>query len=67
MVLSNRTRGNQWEKTDAQEVPPGCEEELFHCVGDQALDQVVQSGCGVSLTEDIHETSGHNPAPCALR
>lgn len=46
--------GKKWDKrqraeTDAQEVPPGHEDELFHCAGGCALDQVAQRSCGVSL------------------
>ncbi|RMC10196.1 hypothetical protein DUI87_12997 [Hirundo rustica rustica] len=53
-------------QTDAQEVPPEYEEELLYGAGDQALGQVAQRCCGVSLTGDISELSGHNPVPCAL-
>lgn len=28
--------------------------------------QIAQRGCGVSLTGDIPDLSGHNPVPCAL-
>lgn len=31
----------------------------------EPLGQIVQSGCGVALTGDIPEPSGHNPQSCA--
>lgn len=52
--------------TDALEVLPEHESELLYCVGCQALEQAAQSGCEVSLTEDIQELPGHNPGLCAL-
>ena len=52
-------------ETDAQKVPPEHEEELY-CAGGQALEQVAQRGCGVSLTGDIQEPPGPTPVPCAL-
>ncbi|KAJ7403055.1 hypothetical protein BTVI_80997 [Pitangus sulphuratus] len=54
-------------ESDAQEIPPEYEEELLSCTGDRALEQVAQRGCGVSLTGDCQELSGHSPVPCALR
>ncbi|XP_068040634.1 TATA box-binding protein-like 1 isoform X2 [Anomalospiza imberbis] len=53
-------------ETDAQEVPDEHEEELLYCAADRALEQIVQGGCGVSLTGDTQEPSGHNPVPRAL-
>ncbi|KAJ7412564.1 hypothetical protein WISP_95664 [Willisornis vidua] len=49
----------QQEETDAQEFPPEHEKEL-HSEDDQALEQVAQRGCGVSLPGDIQKLSGHN-------
>lgn len=34
--------------------------------GDHELEEVVQTGCGVSLIENIQEPFGHNLEPCAL-
>lgn len=45
--------------SDAQEVPPGCEDELC-CAGGRALEVIV----GVSLAGGIPEQSGLNPVPC---
>lgn len=52
-------------ETDAQDVPPECKEEL-HCAGGHALEQIARRGCGVSITGDIPELSGHNSLPYAL-
>lgn len=45
------------------EVPSDDEEELYF-VGDKALEQAARRGCGVSLTGDTPELSGHDPVPC---
>lgn len=56
----------KWADIDAQEVPPGHEEELY-CADDHAVEQISQRGCGVSLPGDTQELPGHNPVSCALR
>lgn len=53
------SRGQRAE-VDAQGVTPDHEEELYY--GDiHTLEQMAQSGCGVSLNRDTQEPSGHNP------
>lgn len=39
---------------------------FFHCEGDQALEQVAQRGCRISILRDIQETPGHGPGQWAL-
>lgn len=51
-------------ETGAQEVPSEDEEELLYFGDGQALEQVVQRCCGVSLSGDIPKLSGHNPVLC---
>lgn len=64
MVPSSRTKGSG--QNDAQEVPPGHEEELLYGADDHALEQIAQRGCGVSLTGNTQAPSGHNPVPYVL-
>lgn len=40
-------------ETDAQEIPPEYEGALLYCAVHQALEQISQRGCGVSLSGDI--------------
>lgn len=56
----------QRAQTDALEAPPEREGRISVLCSDRALEQIVQRGCGVSLTGDIPEGSGHIPVPCAL-
>ena len=44
----------------------GYRETLFHCEGDQALAQVAQRACGVSILEDIQKPSADGPGQLAL-
>jgi len=37
------------------------QEALLHCEDDQALAQIAQRGCGVSILRDIKKLSGHSP------
>jgi len=56
----------QWAQTEAQEVPVEHEEELLHSVGDGALEQAAQTGCGVSFSGDIQNLPGQGPVQPAL-
>lgn len=47
------------------EVPPEYEQEHLYCAG-EAREQAAQRVCGVSLTGDIQDLSGHSSLPCAL-
>lgn len=44
-------------ESDSHEVPPENEDELLYCVGDHALKQLAQKGCGFSFTGDMQELS----------
>ena len=46
------------EYIETQEVPSEHQETIFYCEDDQALEQVAQRGCGVSLLEDIKKLFG---------
>lgn len=50
----------QW----AQEIPSEHEEWFLYSAGAQALEQIAQRRCGISLTGGIQEPSGHNPVQC---
>lgn len=52
--------GGQCVEVDAQEVTPDREEELYY-EDIHTLEQMAQSGCGVSLNRDTQEPSGCNP------
>ena len=56
----------QWAETYAKEVSRECDAELLYCVGDCAMEQTAQRGCGVSLTGDIQELSGCSPVQFSL-
>lgn len=47
-------------ETDSQEIPPENEDALLYCVGDHAVGQVAQGGCGFSFTGDMQESSGQH-------
>lgn len=34
---------------------------LFYCNGEQTLEQFAERGWGVSVPEDIHDSTGHGP------
>lgn len=63
-IFSQEMRTMIWEdlkrKFDRYEV------ELLSCLCDQALAQISHGACGVFLTGDIQDPSGHNPVPCTL-
>ncbi|RMC15266.1 hypothetical protein DUI87_07454 [Hirundo rustica rustica] len=63
-LCSVMTNNKQWAETDAQEVPPECEEQLLYCAGDCALEQIVQRSGTVCLTGDIQEPSRYQS--CAM-
>ncbi|KAK4822926.1 hypothetical protein QYF61_023426, partial [Mycteria americana] len=44
----------QWTQTETQAVLSEHMETLFYCEGDQALAQIVQTGCGVTIFGDTH-------------
>lgn len=46
------------EYMETQEVPSEDQKTFFCCEGEQALEQVAQRGCGVSLLEDAKKPSG---------
>lgn len=52
----------QKAQTDAQEVLPENEEELYR-VADPALEHITHRDCGDSITGGAQELSGHNPVP----
>jgi len=52
--------------TETQEVLPEPNEALFHCEGDQAMEQVAQRGCGLCIFGDIQRPPGHSPGQAAL-
>ena len=56
----------QWAQTEAQEVPSEHEEELLHCEGDGALEQVAQGGCGFSFSGAIQNPPGWGPVQRAV-
>ena len=56
----------KWAQTETQKVLSEHEETLFHCEGDQALTQIAQGGCRVSILWDIQKLSGHGPGWLAL-
>ncbi|KAK4817918.1 hypothetical protein QYF61_002759 [Mycteria americana] len=45
----------QWAQTETREVPSEQQETLFYCVGDWALAQIAQGGCGVSILGDVQK------------
>lgn len=51
----------QWAQNETREAPSEHQETFYHCKGDQALAQVSQRGCGVSLVGDAKKLSGHVP------
>jgi len=59
VVLSYRTQ------TETQEIPSEHQEMLFYCEGDQALKQLAQGGCGVSLLGGIQKMT-HGPGQPAI-
>lgn len=47
-------------ETNARDVTAQREEELLSSAGDQALEQIDQRDCGLSLTGNIQQPYGHN-------
>lgn len=58
------TRVRETAGTDAQEHSTWAWRTSPLC-SDRAREQIVQGGCGVSVSGVIPEPSGHNPVPCA--
>ncbi|KAK4817982.1 hypothetical protein QYF61_003635, partial [Mycteria americana] len=65
VVPSARTRGNG-HKLKHRRFPLNMREHCLHCEGDQALAQVAQRGCGVSIPGDTQNPSGHGLGQPAL-
>lgn len=51
----------RWAEADAQKFHLNIRKNFF-----TVQKEIAQGGCGVSLTVDIPELSGHNPVPCVL-
>jgi len=51
---------------ESQDFLSECQETFVHREGHQALLQVAQKGCGVSIVGDTKNPSGHGPAQPAL-
>lgn len=51
MVATERTRGVSGN--------------IFYCEDDQALPQIVQRGCGISILGDVQNPSGHRSGQAA--
>ena len=65
VVPSDRTKGNG-HKNETQEALSEYQETLFHCEGGQALAQVAQGGCGVSILADTQKPPEHGPGRLAV-
>ena len=63
---AQRQDKRQWGQTEAQEAPSEHQETFFHCEHDQALEQIAEGGCGVSICGDIQKPTGHSPGQLAL-
>jgi len=55
-----------WGQTETQEVACEREEMFFYREGNQALEQVSQRRCGVSVLGDIKKPYGYGPGQPAL-
>ena len=53
-------------QTETQEALSEHQEALSYCDGDQALEQVAQRGCGISILGDTQKLSGHGPGQPTL-
>ena len=51
---------------ETQEAPPEHQETFFYCEGGQALEQVAQRGCGVSILGEVQKLTGRSPGQMAL-
>ena len=56
----------QQAQTETREVPCERQETPFCCEGDQALAQVAQGGCGISILGGIQKLRGHSPGQPGL-
>lgn len=56
----------QKAQSEAQDVPSEWQETHFYCQDDQALTQVAQRGCEVSLFGDVQKLSRHSPGQLVL-
>lgn len=59
-VVPKQQDEGQWPQRGPQEAPAEYEEKCLYFVGDRALQQGAQRGCGVSCPGEIQKPSGHN-------
>jgi len=62
-MLSYRTRGNEHK---LKNVEFQHNKTLFYCEGSQTQEQVTQKDCGVSISDDTKNPTGHGPGQSAL-
>lgn len=63
---AQRQDKRQWAQSETQEDPASYEEKCLYFVGDRALQQGVQTGCGVSFPGEIQKPPGCKPVQPAL-
>ena len=65
ILFSGAQQQDKGHKLKHREVPAEHEEELYS-VGDGALEQAAQRGCGASFSGDIQDPPGHSPVQPAV-